>query len=126
MNATTGGEQLGRVILDQQVLAAVVELTALRVPGVVRTAPSGHRGERTARRTVSVDVDGNAVRADIGIIVAGDANVAAVSAVVRERVAAAIERLLGMEAKAVNVFVRDVEGALVAPARDTGAQRDLG
>lgn len=126
MQVTAAGEQLGRVILDQQVLAAVVELTALRVPGVVRTAPSGHRGERTARRTVSVDVDGNAVRADIGIIVAGDANVAAVSAVVREHVAAAIERLLGMEAKAVNVFVRDVEGVLVAPARDTGAQRDLG
>lgn len=125
MNATTAGEQLGRVIVDQRVLAAVVELTALKVPGVVRTAPSGHRGDRTVRRTVSIAVDENAVQADIGIIVAADANVAAVSTAVRQRVAAAIERLLGMEAKAVNVFVRDVEGTLVASARDTGTQRDL-
>jgi uncharacterized alkaline shock family protein YloU len=125
MSATMGGEQLGRVIVDQRVLAAVVELTALKVPGVARTASSGHRGEPTARRTVSIEVDGNAVRADIGIIVAADANVAAVSAAVRQRVAAAIERLLGMDAKAVNVFVRDVEGRLVATPRDERAQRDL-
>jgi uncharacterized alkaline shock family protein YloU len=124
MNATMGGEQLGRVIVDQRVLAAVVELTALTVPGIIRTAPSGHRGDRTARRTVSIEVDGNAVRADIGIIVAADANVATVSAAVRQRVAAAIERLLSMEAKAVNVFVRDVEGTLVSSPRDMGTQRE--
>ena len=76
------------------------------------------------RRTVSIEVDGNAVRADIGIVVAADANVATVSAAVRLRVAAAIERLLSMEAKAVNVFVRDVEGTLVSAPRDMGTQRE--
>jgi uncharacterized alkaline shock family protein YloU len=125
MNSTVGGEQLGRVIVDQRVLAAVVELTALKVPGVLRTAPSGRRGERATRRPVTIVVDGNAVQADIGIIVAADANVAAVSAAVRRQAAAAIERLLGMEARSVNVFVRDVEGTLVAAPRDTGTQRDL-
>lgn len=126
MQSAAGGEQLGRVIVAQRVLAAVVELTALKVPGVVRTVPYGGRGDRTAGRAVHVVVEGNAVRADIGIIVAADAQVAAVSAAVRRQVAAAIERLLGMEAKAINVFVRDVAGGLVAAHRDTGAQGNVG
>ena len=111
------GEQLGRVIVAQSVLAAVAEMTALTVPGVVRTAPYG-------RRTVHVRVEGNAVHADIGIIVAAGEHVADVSADVRRRVAAAIERLLGMEAKEVNVFVRDVEGAFIPPQADHEPKRD--
>ena len=117
MTQQAAGEQLGRVIVAQSVLVSVVEMTALQVPGVVRTAPHG-------RRPVHVAVAGNAVSADIGIIVAAEMNVAEVSAAVRHQVAAAIERLLGMEAATVNVFVRDVEGAWlphdsgVAPERD--------
>lgn len=110
-------EQLGRVIVAHSVLAAVVEMTALKVPGVVRTAPH-------ERRTVHVTVAGNAVHADIGIIVAADANVAAVSAAVRRRVAAAIERLLGMEAAAVNVFVQDVEGTWLPGDGHARPERD--
>ncbi len=111
------GEQLGRVIVAQSVLASVVEMTALKVPGVVRTAPYG-------RRTVHVRVEGNAVHADIGIIVAAGEPVADVSAAVRRQVASAIERLLGMEAKEVNVFVRDVEGALIPQHADHEPERD--
>lgn len=111
------GEQLGRVIVAQSVLAAVVEMTALKVPGVVRTAPHG-------RRTVHVAVAGNAVHTDIGIIVASGMNVAAVSAAVRSQIAAAIERLLGMEAATVNVFVRDVEGAVPPNDGFVGPERD--
>ncbi len=109
MPATPGpvaDEQLGRVIVAQSVLASVVEMTALKVPGVVRTVPRG-------RRTVHLTVESNAVRADIGIVVAAGEHVADVSAVVRRQVAAAIERLLGMEAREVNVFVRDVEGGWI-------------
>ncbi len=112
----TAGEQLGRVIVAQSVLAAVVEMTALKVPGVVRTAPYG-------RRTVHVRVEGNAVHADIGIIVAAGEHVADVSAVVRRQVAAAIERLLGMEAKEVNVFVRDIEGVFIPQHADHAPER---
>ncbi len=110
------GEQLGRVIVAQSVLASVVEMTALKVPGVVRTAPYG-------RRTVHVRVEGNAVHTDIGIIVAAEAQVPEVSAAVRRQVAAAIERLLGMEAKEVNVFVRDVEGAWIPHPADHEPER---
>jgi uncharacterized alkaline shock family protein YloU len=111
------GEQLGRVIVAQSVLEAVVEMTALKVPGVVRTALRG-------RRTVHVAVTGNAVHADIGIIVAAGTNAAEVSAVVRRRVAAAIERSLGMEAAGVNVFVQDVEGAWLPHDGDGRSERD--
>lgn len=111
------GEQLGRVIVAQSVLAAIVEMTALTVPGVVRTAPYG-------RQTVHVRVEGNAVHADIGIIVAAETHVTEVSAAVRQQVAAAIERLLGMEAKEVNVFVRDVEGAFMLHGADREPERN--
>ena len=110
------GEQLGRVIVAQSVLASVVEMTALQVPGVLRTAPHG-------RRTVHVSVAGNAVSADIGIIVAAETNVAEVSAAVRRQIAAAIERLLGMEAATVNVFVRDVEGAWLPHTGNAAPER---
>ena len=113
----TAGEQLGRVIVAQSVLTAVVEMTALTVPGVVRTAPYG-------RRTVHVRVEGNAVHADIGIIIAAEMQVTEVSAAVRRQVAAAIERLLGMEAREVNVFVRDVEGVFVPHGADHEPERD--
>ena len=112
-----GGEQLGRVIVSQSVLEAVVEMTTLTVPGVVRTVPQG-------RRTVHVTVDGNAVSADVGIVVAAHQPVGQVSDAVRRRVAAAIKRLLGMDAREVNVFVRDVEGVETAPGRRGGLERD--
>ncbi|MHB8646910.1 MAG: Asp23/Gls24 family envelope stress response protein [Thermomicrobiales bacterium] len=111
------GEQLGRVIVAQRVLEAVVEMTALTVPGIVRTAPYG-------RRTVHLRVEGNGVYADIGIIVAVGEDVAEVSATCRRTVAAAIERLLGMEAKEVNVFVRDVENALTPHLARPEMERD--
>ena len=63
-------------------------------------------------RTVTVTVEDNAVRADVGIVAAAGTDVAIIGATVRQQVAAAIERLLGMEAKAVNVVVWDVEGTL--------------
>ena len=104
-------EQLGRVIVAQSVLASVVEMTALTVPGVVRLVPRGRFSGRTGGRTVTIAVEGNAVRADLGIVVAIGTDVATIGATVRRQVAAAIERLLGMEARAVNVVVWDVEGA---------------
>lgn len=116
-DAASSTEQLGRVVVAQSVLAAIVEMTALKVPGVVRTAPHG-------RRTVHVTVEGNAVHADVGIVVARGANVADVSATVRRQVAAAIERLLGMEAKEVNVFVQDVEGVFTRHDGPAGAEKD--
>lgn len=109
-------EQLGRVVVAQSVLASVVEMTALTVPGVVRLVPQGRWLERATGRAAGITVEGNAVRADIGIVVAANADVAVIGASVRRKVAVAVERILGMEAKAVNVVVWDVEGAPVQPA----------
>ena len=105
-------ERLGRVIVSQSVLASVVEMTALTVPGVVRLVSRGRFSPRAGGevRTVTVTVEDNAVRADVGIVAAAGTDVAIIGATVRQQVAAAIERLLGMEAKAVNVVVWDVEG----------------
>ena len=107
-------EPLGRVIVAQSVLASVVEMTALTVPGVVRLVPRGPffgRAGRTGGHMVTIAVEGNAVRADLGIVVAVGTDVATIGAAVRRQAAVAIERLLGMEAKAVNVVVWDVENA---------------
>lgn len=105
-------EQLGRVIVSQSVLVSVVEMTALMVPGVVRLVSHGRFSPRAGAgvRAVTVTVEGNVVRADLGIVAAAGTDVAITGAAVRQRVAAAIERLLGMEVKVVNVVVWDIEG----------------
>lgn len=109
-------EQLGRVVVAQGVLASVVEMTALTVPGVVRLVPRNRLVERATGRAAGIAVEGNAVRADIGIVVAAGADVAAIGAAVRREVVAAVKRILGMEARAVNVVVWDVEGTPLRPA----------
>lgn len=127
MVATTrAGEQLGRVIVAESVLAAVVEMTALTVPGVVRVVPQGRRVGPHTGQAVGITVEGNAVRAAIGIVVAADIDVSIIGATVRREVAAAVERLLGMEAREINVFVRDVDGGAASPARRAGTTGETG
>ena len=112
-------EQLGRVVVAQGVLASVVEMTALTVPGVVRLVPRNRLVERATGRAAAITVEGNAVRAEIGIVVAADSDVNAIGATVRQKVVAAVERILGMEAQSVNVVVWDVEGAPMRPVPPT-------
>ncbi len=113
MAATTpgAGEQLGRVIVAESVLATVVEYAALTTPGVVRVVPQGWRVGPGTPRAVALTVEGNTVRAAVGIVVAAGEDVSVIGERVRVQVTEAVERLLGMEAREITVFVRDVDGA---------------
>lgn len=107
------GEQLGMVRIARRVLRTVVEQAALGVPGVARLAAysAGWRpvlGRPLPQHGVALDVHGERVSVDLYLIVAPGASFVAVGTAVQEAVGAAVERILGMTARDINVYIQDV------------------
>ena len=109
----TVGEQLGAVRIARRVLRTVVEQAALSVPGVARLAAysAGWRpvlGRPLPQHGVALDVHGERVSVDLYLIVEPEASFLAVGTTVQEAVGAAIEHILGMTPRAINVYIQDV------------------
>ncbi len=103
-------EKLGTVRIAPGVLATIVRLTALSVEGVSRLGPGG-MGKFLARETpgVKVHVEDNQVTVDLYIVAKRDANLLQVGSQVQQRVVEAIRHMVGMDARAVNVYIQDVD-----------------
>jgi len=110
---------LGSVRIASRVLRTVVEEAALRVSGVARmahiasVAQLGSRWPRLLGRAlphhgVGLTVRDDGVAVDLYLIVEPTANMVQVGSAVQESVSAAIEHILGMRARAINVYVQDV------------------
>ena len=101
----------GVVRVARQVLSAIVINTALQIPGVVRIA-QGQRvrmfNRELPRQGVALTVKDNTVSADLYIVVTASAHIVEVGTAVQEEVAAAIEDMLGMQVREVNVYIQDV------------------
>ncbi len=109
----TGGEQLGAVRIARRVLRTVVEQAALGVPGVARLGAysAGWRpmlGRPLPQHGVALDVHGERVSVDLYLIVEPEASFLAVGTAVQEAVGAAVEHILGMTARDINVYIQDV------------------
>ncbi|HKS68854.1 MAG TPA: Asp23/Gls24 family envelope stress response protein [Ktedonobacterales bacterium] len=107
------GEQLGAVRIARRVLRTVVEQAALGVPGVARLAAysAGWRpilGRPLPQHGVALDVHGERVSVDLYLIVEPGASFLAVGTAVQEAVSAAIQHILGMTARGINVYIQDV------------------
>ena len=107
------GEQLGAVRIARRVLRTVVEQAALGVPGVARLAAysAGWRpvlGRPLPQHGVALDVHGERVSVDLYLIVEPGASFLAVGTAVQEAVSAAIQHILGMTARDINVYIQDV------------------
>jgi uncharacterized alkaline shock family protein YloU len=102
----------GKVVIAPEVLITIARLSTLSVPGVVRMAPVPGGMDRYFRRGfadgVRIRVQDHHILADLYVVVRGDANVHAVSAAVQTEVARAMDEMVGMEARMVNVHVEDV------------------
>ena len=110
---TTPGEQLGAVRIARRVLRTVVEQAALGVPGVARLAAysAGWRpvfGRPLPQHGVALDVHGERVSVDLYLIVEPGASFLEVGTAVQEAVGAAVEHILGMTARDINVYIQDV------------------
>ena len=106
-------ESLGVVRVARQVLTTIVMNAALEVPGVIRMAQvsdqwSRFLGREIPRQGVTLTVKNNTVTTDLYIVVANDVNIVNVGSAVQEEVAAALEHMVGMHVREVNVYIQDV------------------
>ena len=104
---------LGAVRIAPRVLRTVVEEAALRVAGVARMARmSGNLPQLVGRSLphhgVALSVHDDTVAVDLYLVVEPSANMLEVGAAVQESVSAAVEHILGMHARQINVYIQDV------------------
>ncbi len=103
----------GVVRVARQVLSTIVINTALQIPGVVRIAQSSDQwshwlGREVPRSGVTLTTKENTVSADLYIVVAAGSHIVDVATAVQAEVAAAIEEIIGMQVREVNVYIQDV------------------
>jgi uncharacterized alkaline shock family protein YloU len=108
-------ENLGKVIIAPSVLVTIARLTVLSVPGVVRMSPgwTDSMGRLLRRRRpgdgVKIEVEDTAVCVDLHIVVEQDVNMLKLSQDIQTEVSRAIQDMVGMEVREVNVHIQDVE-----------------
>ena len=107
-------EPAGCIRIAPEVLATIVNLTAMSVSGIkaMADAPRSRllgRSQMDATRGVQVSVRDNAVQADLYVVVAHGANMLAVGNQVQRSVAQAVHETLGMGVRNINVYIQGVE-----------------
>jgi uncharacterized alkaline shock family protein YloU len=106
-------ESLGVVRVARQVLSTIVINTAQQTAGVVRMARAGDYrarfiGKELPKSGVALTIKDDTVSADLYIVVESGVNIVEVGAAVQEEVASAIEEMIGMQVREVNVYIQDV------------------
>jgi len=106
-------EPLGVVRVARQVLSTILVNSALQVPGVTRIARGKDQwsrllGREIPKQGVALTVKDNIVSADLYLVVEAGVNIVEVGTAVQEEVAAAIEEMVGMQVREVNVYIQDV------------------
>ncbi|MHB1131147.1 MAG: Asp23/Gls24 family envelope stress response protein [Chloroflexota bacterium] len=108
-------ENLGSVRVSPSVLATIVSLTTVEVPGVARMGDdlvSGVNrliGRPRPASGVKVQIKDGSVQVDLHVIVRSGFSLVEVGSQIQDTVAEAINRMVGMPVCEVNVFVQDVE-----------------
>jgi uncharacterized alkaline shock family protein YloU len=93
------------------VIAELVRLAALEVPGVVRVGAGGPAWRRfVTGPDVSVRVRDDRVRVRLRVVARPGHSLVELTGQVRTKVAATVERLLGLDLDAVTVIVDGVGG----------------
>ncbi len=103
----------GVVRVARQVLSTIVTNTALQIPGVARMAHTSDQWSRLLGRVipregVALTIREHTVSADLYLVVEAGVNIVEVGTAVQEEVASAIEEMVGMQVKVVNVYIQDV------------------
>jgi uncharacterized alkaline shock family protein YloU len=107
-------ENLGTIRVSPQVIAAIVALSAVGVSGVAWLnahtggQPRPLRTTEELSRAARVNVHNGAVQAEVYLTVERGVNMTQVGANVQREVSEAIQRTLGLDVRAVNVYIVDV------------------
>lgn len=100
--------KIGKITIAPEVLETIARLTALAVPGVARlTSPPGV--PRLLRHDgVQIEVTGNSVRVKLYVVTEPDVNMLSVGRQIQAEVTRAIQDMVGMEVRSVDVHIEDV------------------
>jgi uncharacterized alkaline shock family protein YloU len=103
----------GSTTIAPGVLVTIARLTALSVPGVTALAKVPGGVNRLFRRGVAegvrIDVDGQAVSVDLYLVLRHDSQVREVSRKVQAEVGRAIEEMVGMQVRRIDVHIEDMD-----------------
>jgi uncharacterized alkaline shock family protein YloU len=107
------GRAPGTTTIAPSVLITIARLTALSVPGVATMAPIPGGVNRLFRRGsgegVRIEVDQDEVAIDLYLILARNTNVREVSRKVQAEVGRAIEDMVGMQIKRIDIHIEDID-----------------
>lgn len=106
----------GTVRVAPAVLIQLIELTVDAIDGVVELRPRPRRSRQAMNfegksyddGKVRVGVIGDRIEADIAVTVRHGVNITKLSASIQDQVSRAVERMLGMTASSVNIFIDDI------------------
>jgi len=107
--------QLGRIIVAPEVLVTIARLTALASPGVARMGGkwagevSRLLGHRAGDGGVEISVEGQEVSADLYVVAQQDVDLLAMGRQLQANVTRAIEEIVGLSVRTVNVHIQDVD-----------------
>lgn len=104
----------GKTTIAPEVLHTIARLTALSIPGVSRMSqvPAVRMDKlfkRSAHEGVQIEIQDDAVFADLYIILKNDINIRDVSRKIQREVARAISEMVGMQVGRVNIHVEDID-----------------
>lgn len=108
-------EKLGRVTIAPEVLVTIARLTTLSTPGVARLSKTWASrlsrvfGRHIASQGVKIEVEDDSVAVDLYIIAEPDMNMLELGHSIQAEVARAINDMVGMHVREVNVHIQDVE-----------------
>ena len=108
-----GGPVRGTIRVAPAVLIQLIELTVRDIDGVqeLRSRPrktrqmTEHEGKTYDDGKVRVAVHGDRIDADIAIALKGGVPIAKVTGAIQTQVARSVERMLGMTASSVNIYI---------------------
>jgi len=111
-------EKLGKVTIAPEVLVTIARLTTLCTPGVVRMSTDwmGNVNRLLGRTSsgggVRIEVEDDAVTVDLYVIVEPGVNMYNLGQAVQAEVTRAVNDMVGVTVRAVNIHIQDVEEPL--------------
>ncbi len=116
-------ENLGNVTIAPEVLLSLVRLTALATPGVARLYPGTPSGVRRlfsgkAAEGIKLEIEDHTVAIDLYVIAEPDAHMLPLGQTLQREINRAIQDVVGMPVKEINVHIEDVADRLPSVPAD--------
>lgn len=115
-NAMSPEDDFCTVRISPSVLATIAGLTAVTVPGVLRTSRGLASGvgrlvgrDHNPTRGIKVRIKDEMVYLDVHVIVEQGADLVRVGSQIQRDVAEAIDKMVGVPVAEINVYVQDME-----------------